>query len=71
MTRLAKRQEFKLNPGSARLNSLHRRLIEHNIRVISKAYTRILSARQAQVSFDFFFFKNLNLKQHLDTGIFQ
>jgi len=38
----------KTEAGGARWNSLHDRLIEHNIRVISKAYTRIRSARLAQ-----------------------
>jgi len=37
----------KTDAGAARWNSLHDRLIEHNIRVISKAYTRIRSARLA------------------------
>jgi len=38
----------KTEAGNGRWKSLHDRIIEHNIRVVSKAYTRIRTARLAQ-----------------------
>jgi len=39
---------FKSEAGENRWKDLHNRCIEHNIRVISKAYTRIRTQRMAE-----------------------
>ena len=39
---------FQTEDGNKRWSSLHDRIIEHNIRVVSKCYTRIRTVRLAQ-----------------------